>query len=196
MMASILNSLCRLICHLTKKLNLTKPNLVMEMRHCLILVKHTSFPKSKIWFKIGFPKFWHIFDKSFFPLANFIVSRNKKQKKKGILLTLKKKRHLAQHGTCSVTFAEIQQHLAIFIIKGFWTIVFIFIVISTTFRPIYPPAFFRCLSNLGTYTELQTTSFIETTGVTCSDSVCHNWVQVINIPVLLLACSQDWTCNH
>ena len=33
----------------------------------------------------------------------------------------------------------------IIIIKGFWTIVFIFIVISTMFQPIYPPAFFRCL---------------------------------------------------
>ena len=52
----------------------------------------------------------------------------------------------------------------IFIIKGFPTIVFIFIVISTMFRPICPPAFFRCLSNSGTFTELQTTSFIESTG--------------------------------
>ena len=34
----------------------------------------------------------------------------------------------------------------IFIIKGFRTIVFIFIVISTTFRPICPTALFRCLS--------------------------------------------------
>ena len=62
----------------------------------------------------------------------------------------------------------------IFIIKVFRTIVFIFIVISTTFRPICPPAFFRCLSNSGTFKELRTTSFIETTGVACSDSVCHN----------------------
>ena len=35
----------------------------------------------------------------------------------------------------------------IFIIKSFRTIVFIFIAISTPFRLIYPPAFFRCLSN-------------------------------------------------
>ena len=28
-----------------------------------------------------------------------------------------------------------------------------------------------------------------------SDSVRHNRVQVLSIPVLLLACSQDWTCN-
>ena len=32
-------------------------------------------------------------------------------------------------------------------------------------------------------------------GVTCSDSISHNWVQVLSIPVLLLTCSQDWTCN-
>ena len=50
---------------------------------------------------------------------------------------------------------------------GFRTIVFIFIVISPTFRPIYSLAFFRCLSNSGTFTELRTTSFIETTGVAC-----------------------------
>ena len=57
------------------------------------------------------------------------------------------------------------------------------------------PAFFRCLSNSGTYTELRTTSFIEHTEVTCSDSVSHNRVQVLSIPVLLLGCSQGWTCN-
>ena len=53
----------------------------------------------------------------------------------------------------------------------------------------------RCLSNSGTYTELRTTSFIESTGVVCSDSVSHNRVQVLSIPVLLLTYSQDWTCN-
>ena len=83
----------------------------------------------------------------------------------------------------------------VFIINGFHTIVFISIVISTMFQPICPPAFFRCLSNSGTFTELQTTSFIETMGVACSDSVSHNQVQVLSIPVLLLACSEDWTCN-
>ena len=66
-----------------------------------------------------------------------------------------------------------------------------FIFISTTFRPKCPPAFFRCLSKSGTFTELRTTSFIESTGVACSDSVSHNWVQVLSIPVLLLHCSQD-----
>ena len=65
----------------------------------------------------------------------------------------------------------LRRSLLIFIIKVFRTIVFIFIIISTTFRPICPPAFFRCLSNSGTFTELRTTSFIETSGVACSDSV-------------------------
>ena len=69
--------------------------------------------------------------------------------------------------------------------------VFIFIVISTTFRSIFPLAFCRFLS----FTELRTTSFIEPTGVACSDSVSHNQVQVLSIPVLLLACSQVWTCD-
>ena len=71
-----------------------------------------------------------------------------------------------------------------FIIKGFRTIAFIFSVISTMFRLICPPAFFRCLLNSGTYTELWTTSFIESTGVACSDSFSHNRVQVLSIPVL------------
>ena len=80
----------------------------------------------------------------------------------------------------------------IFIIKGFQTIVFIFIVISITFWPICPPAIFRCLLNSGTFMELRTTSFIESMGLASSDSVSHNRVQVLNIPVLLLAYSQDW----
>ena len=83
----------------------------------------------------------------------------------------------------------------IIIIKGFRTIVFIFIAISTTFRPICPPAIFRCLSNTGTFIKLRITSFIESTEVACSNSVSHNRVQVLNIPVVLLACSQNWTCN-
>ena len=86
----------------------------------------------------------------------------------------------------SLLFEFLRWSLMIFIGKSFWTIVLIFIVISTTFRPICPLAFFRCLSNSGSYTELQTTSFIESTGVTCSDSICHNWVQVFSNPVLLL----------
>ena len=39
----------------------------------------------------------------------------------------------------------LRQSMMIFIIKGFQTIVFIFIVISTAFRPICPPALFKCL---------------------------------------------------
>ena len=82
-----------------------------------------------------------------------------------------------------------------FIINGIRTIVFIFIVISTMFQPICLPAFFRCLSNSGTYMEHRTMSFIESMVVACSDSINHNRVQVLRIPVLLLTHSQDWTCN-
>ena len=70
--------------------------------------------------------------------------------------------------------------LNIFIIKGFWTIVLIFI--SSTFQSICPLTYFRCLLNSGTYMELRTTSFIESMGVTCYDSVNHNLVKVL-IPV-------------
>ena len=41
----------------------------------------------------------------------------------------------------------------------------------------------------------RTTSFIESKGVACSDSVSHNRIQELSIPVLLLAYSQDWICN-
>ena len=74
-------------------------------------------------------------------------------------------------------------------LRVFQTIVFIFIIISTRFRLISPPTFLRYLSNSGNFSELRTTSFIESTGVTCSDSVSHNRVQGLSIPVLLLACS-------
>ena len=76
----------------------------------------------------------------------------------------------------NIMYTFLRRSLVILIIKGFRTIVFIFIVISTTFRPICPPAFFGCLSNSGTFTELRTTSFIESTGVAFSDSVSHNRV--------------------
>ena len=89
------------------------------------------------------------------------------------------------------SIAIIILHFVSFIIKGFWTIVFIFIVISTTFRSTCPPGFFRCLLNSGTFTEVRTTSIIESTEVACSDSVSHNRAQALSIPVLLLACSQD-----
>ena len=85
----------------------------------------------------------------------------------------------------------LRRSLMIFIIKGFRTIVVIFIVISKTFAPICPPAFFRCLPDSGTCTELRTTSCIESTGATCSDSVRHNQVQVLSIPLLLLTVSQN-----
>ena len=78
---------------------------------------------------------------------------------------------------CLLNANEKKDFIFFFIIKGFRTIVFIFIVISTTFRPICVPAFFRCLSNSETFTELRTTSFIESMGVACSDSVSHNRVQ-------------------
>ena len=81
----------------------------------------------------------------------------------------------------------------LFIIKGLRTSVYIFI--CTTFRPIYHPAFFRCFSKSGTFMELRTTSFIESPGVACSDSVSHNRVQGLNFPVLLHDCSQDWTSS-
>ena len=81
------------------------------------------------------------------------------------------------------------------LLRVFWTIVFIFIVIFAKFWPIYLPAFFTCLLNSVTFTELWTTSFIKSTGVSISDSVSHNGVQVLSIPKLLLACSQDWPCN-
>ena len=60
-------------------------------------------------------------------------------------------------------------------------------MLQTVFRP-------SCMNSVN-FTELRTTSFIESTGVACSDSVGHNRVQVLSIPVLLLGCSQDWTGN-
>ena len=65
----------------------------------------------------------------------------------------------------------------ILIIKGFSIIVFIFIVISTTFRPIYPPAFFRWCRIRGPSRNFETTSFIEPTGIACFDSVNHKSVK-------------------
>ena len=32
-------------------------------------------------------------------------------------------------------------------------------------------------------------------GVTGSDSISHNRVQMLSIPLFLHACSEDWTCN-
>ena len=108
---------------------------------------------------------------------------NLKQKLQHLFLNALKKTIKTNHSKNSILtiyfykyhreklYKFLRRSLMIFIIKDFLTIVFIFIVISTTFRPICPPAFFRCLLNSGTYTELRTTSFIESTGVACSDSV-------------------------
>ena len=54
---------------------------------------------------------------------------------------------------------------------------------------------FQVFVERGNFAELRTTSFIETTKVTSSDSVSHNRVQVLSIPILLFACSEDWTSN-
>ena len=61
------------------------------------------------------------------------------------------------------------------------------------FRPIFPLAFFRWTQEPSRNFELR--PLLKPRGVTCYDSVSHNRVQVLNIPVLLLACSEDWTCN-
>ena len=56
---------------------------------------------------------------------------------------------------------ELVLHNKMTKVKGFWTIVFIFMVISTMFWAICPPAFLRCLSNSRTFMELWTTSLIK-----------------------------------
>ena len=89
---------------------------------------------------------------------------------------------------CILNVMNLVVYISETMLDDFRTIVVIFIAV-TTFWPICPPAFFRCLSNSGTYTELQTTSFIESMGVASSDSVNHNRVQVLSIPALLLASS-------
>ena len=76
---------------------------------------------------------------------------------------------------------RVKLYHCIFIIKVFRTIVFIFIVISISVD--MSSGLLQVFAETGTFTELQTTSFIETTGVACSDSVCHNRVQVLSIPV-------------
>ena len=81
-------------------------------------------------------------------------------------------------------FFLIRETTGIFIIKGFQTIVFIFIVISTMFWPICPLAFFRCLLNSATDTELWTTSFIESAGVACSDSGRTHSVTILGVGFL------------
>ena len=89
--------------------------------------------------------------------------------RKGLLLHFMRVHPFYRHLEV-LNLSSFIQIYTFFIIKGFGTIVFISMVISTTVRPICPPVFFRCLWNSGTFTELQTMSFIESTGVTCSDS--------------------------
>ena len=136
------------------------------------------------------PPFWH--DTLLFwclvPSPSILVYIWKGKRSKQCETT-RTKEHSKQSSTNKIKFIFQEIHekeniTNIFIIKGFRTIVFIFIVISTTFWPICPPAFFRWLLNSGTFMELRTTSFIESTGVVCSDSVSHNRVQVLSIPVL------------
>ena len=104
----------------------------------------------------------------------------------------------------------LRRRLMIFIMKDFRTIVFIFIVIFTTFRPICPLAFFKCLSNSGTFTELQTRSFIESTGGdtgilnTCTRlwlTESEQATPVVRIcaydktPIVYLLGLSNWTCK-
>ena len=53
----------------------------------------------------------------------------------------------------------------------------------------FPQRFGRYSSGVCRTRELRTMSFIESTLVACFDSVSHNRVQVLSIPILLLACS-------
>ena len=86
-----------------------------------------------------------------------------------------------------------RRSLLIFIIKSFRTIVFI--IISTTFRPICPPAFFIVFVKLGNLHWTLNYVLYWNHVVACSDSVSQNRRQVLSIPVLLLSCSEDCTCN-
>ena len=72
------------------------------------------------------------------------------------------------------------------IIKGFQAIVFIFIVIFTMFWLLQV---FVELGNL-----LQTTSFIESMGVTCSDSVSQYQVQALSIPATRVQNLDETNC--
>ena len=86
-------------------------------------------------------------------------------------------------------------YFSFLIIKGFRTIVFIF---HCYFHNVSVDMSSGLLQLFGELRNLHGTSnyaLYWTTGVACSDSVSHNRVQVLSIPVLLLACSEDWTCN-
>ena len=88
----------------------------------------------------------------------------------------------------------LRLRLMIFIIQGFQTIVFMF-VIFTMFWSICPLAFFKCLSNSGVCMEIWTRSFIQSMGVTCSDSVNHNRVLYCYSPAVRIEpamLAQSW----
>ena len=72
--------------------------------------------------------------------------------------------------------------LLIFIIKGYCSIVFIFIVIFT-FRLICPPAFFSCLSNLGTFMKHWTTSFIESIAIRTGNPRGSNYILMFRFSI-------------
>ena len=57
------------------------------------------------------------------------------------------------------------------------------------------PGFLQVFVELGNLDGTSNYFLYRIHGVACSDSVNHNQVQVLSIPVLLLACSLDWTCN-
>ena len=84
----------------------------------------------------------------------------------------------------------------IFIIKGFRTIVFIFIVISKNVSADMSSGHLQVFVELRNLYGTSNYVLYWIHRVTCSDSVSHNRLQVLSIPVLLLACSQDWTWNH
>ena len=100
--------------------------------------------------------------------------------------------HRAANTFLESHWLKSQQQIWLFINKGFQTIVFIFI---DDFHNVSVDM----SSGLQVFVELGnlhgTTPSIESTGVACSDSVSHNRVQVLSIPILLLACSQDLICN-
>ena len=85
------------------------------------------------------------------------------------------------------------------VIKGFRIIFFIFfffIIISRNVSSDMSSGLLQVFVKLGEPTRnFELRPFIESTGVTWSDSVNHNRVQVLRIPVFLLACGRDWICN-
>ena len=92
----------------------------------------------------------------------FCISRSAKQKKKNL-----------DKYFSLIWFYDVDKT---FIIKGFRTIVFIFIVTSTTF----PLAFFRCLSNSGTFMELRT--------------LLNPWGSSVLIPLAITSTSVKCSC--